>query len=185
MDDQSFYKILEFFNLSRRGYRKVRSGVKKRLSHHMQRLGSRSILEYLSALGDNPAERGAARELLTVSISRFFRDVRLWDVLGGCILPEIVRGRTSPVRVWSAGCASGEEPYGFRILWNRYGRLSGDPMPALELIATDVNPEVLERARIGLYPSSSLKEAHPSVLEDYFIPQENGFLLRDDIRQGI
>jgi chemotaxis methyl-accepting protein methylase len=74
MDDASFHQILDHFNLSRKGYRKVRKGVKKRLSQHMQKLGCVSVGEYMATVSRAPDIENECRMHLTVSISRFFRD---------------------------------------------------------------------------------------------------------------
>jgi chemotaxis protein methyltransferase CheR len=81
MDDASFHQILDHFNLSWKGYRKVRKGVKKRLSQHMQELGCVSVGEYMAAVSRAPEIENECRMHLTVSISRFFRDSRLWESL--------------------------------------------------------------------------------------------------------
>ena len=75
MDDATFHQILAHFNLSRKGYRKVRKGVKKRLSRHMQQVGCADVDTYLDYLKAHPAAEKQCRVHLTVSISRFFREI--------------------------------------------------------------------------------------------------------------
>lgn len=188
MDDASFRQVLRFFALSWDGYRRVRKGVKKRLAQHMQELGQRRVGDYLDLLGRDPAAAGEARTLLTVSISRFFRDRFLWENLEQRVLPELLHraalvGRKR-VRAWSAGCASGEECYSLKILWEQgHRRFPG--RPDLELWATDRNPEVLERARAGVYPESSLGSLPPVTLDEFFQPHPQGFAVAGPIKAGI
>ena len=93
MRDDQFREILRVFGLSWDGYRRVRRGVKKHLQAHMVTLGSRSVTEYLERLeGDGEASEEAER-LMTVSISRFFRDIGLWQALGRGVLPERCSGQ--------------------------------------------------------------------------------------------
>jgi chemotaxis protein methyltransferase CheR len=184
MDDAAFGKILRFFDLSWQGYRKVRKGVKKRVASHMQSINSRTVDEYLTMLQSHPEQRQRAIELLTVSISRFFRDRRLWDVLQERVVPNLVGTAGVSIRIWSAGCACGEEVYSVKILWEqlkkRYAR-----MPPLEIWATDINPLIIEKARRALYPSSSLKELSPVLRDEYFTPVMQAFVLRPELQQGI
>ncbi len=181
--------ILDHFGLSRRGYRKVRKGVKKRLTRLMLDLSCRNVTELID-LARSPGAAGRdvrqrCRLALTVSISRFFRDRRLWEVLESTLLPEVLRRFPECVRVWSAGCASGEEAYSFLILWHRVDEGRPRP-PSLEFLATDVNPVVLERAREGLYGRSSLKEVPADVLEAYFVPEgAQRFRVAADLRSSI
>lgn len=184
MDDESFRRILRFFDLSWPGYRKVRKGVKKRLVRRMQELECRTVEDYLAVLLKDPAEADRSREILSVPISRFFRDRALWEVIGREIIPQLSRNPSSPVSVWSAGCACGEEVYSFQIAWREAAPgISGTP--PLEITATDLNPVVLEKAQAGVYPRSSLQEVPPLLRELYFQAAGQGFAIRENLKQGI
>jgi len=167
MDDQQFRQLLDRFGYSWEGYRKVRKGVKKRISRHMQQLRCRTIDEYFSSLDRDEEVRKHCECLMTVSVSHFFRDRLLWKIIEDQILPMIIKENSKKVKFWSAGCACGEEVYSFKILWESL-RVSFDRMPELEIWATDMNPVYLRRAREGIYPLSSLKEVRQALREIYF-----------------
>ncbi len=116
MDDDQFRKLLEYLDYSWRGYRKVRKGVKKRIRRHMQQLYCRDISAYLKVLERQPVRRQECELLMTVSISRFFRDRRLWEMLENRWLPDIIAKNLKALKVWSAGCGCGQEPYSFKIV---------------------------------------------------------------------
>jgi len=184
MDDQQFHQVLDFLGLSWEGYRKVRKGVKKRVSRHMEQLGFRRIDEFLLAMEKNPELRKQVEILMTVSVSRFFRDRGLWQALEKHVLPEIIVKKDGKVKVWSAGCACGEEVYSFKILWDTMQRRF-ERLPALELWATDMNPVYLEKAREGIYPLSSLKEVPPEWRVGYFSSEtESRFAVSDFLKKG-
>ncbi len=167
MEDQHFRQLLNRFGFSWPGYRKVRKGVKKRISRHMKALGCRNVAEYLVALDNSGDVRQHCELLMTVSISRFFRDKEFWKTLEIKLLPDLIEKNRHQIRVWSAGCACGDEVYSFKIVWDRLQeRLAF--CPDLEFIATDMNPTYLDRARAGIYPSSSLKEVQKEILSKYF-----------------
>ena len=136
-------------------------------------------------MGEYPEAAEKARQLLTVPISRFFRDKRLWEVVNASIIPKVVQEieltGLRPVRVWSAGCSCGEEAYGLKILWDELAKRS-PKVPPIEIWATDTNPEVLERARAGIYPGSSLRNMSDSVLRDYFVPVSDGFSIGEGLK---
>ncbi len=115
MDDHQFKQLLAFFNRSWKGYRKVRKGVKKQIGRHMQSVGCRQMDAYLNLLKTSEAARLACERLLTVSISRFFRDRQIWQLLSMNILPDLARQNSDPVWIWSAGCARGEEIYSLKM----------------------------------------------------------------------
>lgn len=186
MDDQQFRHIIETFGLSWQGYRKVRKGVKKRIARHMQELDCRSVTHYLSVLESNPRLKVQSQRLLTVSISRFLRDRELWRTLETILFPEICHARKNSVRIWSSGCARGEEPYSIAITWDSFTRAKGLQRQR-DLWATDANPEWLSKAKAGIYARSSLKEVEPNVLETYFQPTQDptAFAVSDSIKKDI
>ena len=169
MDDAPFRQILLALGLSWKGYRKVRQGTKRRLERFMQKQQIRSLDSFLSALANHPDLRKEAQRTATVSISRFFRDRGLWDVLENQIFPRLLVQSLRQIKVWSAGCARGEEAYSMRILWEEFsGRHR--PMPALDLWATDLDEELLARAQAGLFSPSSLREVREEWRRRYFEP---------------
>ena len=185
MDDQQFGKLLEFLNLSWKGYRKVRKGVKRRISRHMQEVGFRRLDEFLSAMENDQGMKKQVENSMTVSISRFFRDREVWNTLENHVLPLIHDGSPEKVNVWSAGCACGEEAYSFKILWERWRRQVAQS-PDLELWATDMNSLNLDKARAGVYPLSSLKEVPPEIRSQYFQHlRETHFAIWDLLKEGI
>jgi len=167
MDDAQFRKLLEFLGYSWTGYRRVRKGVKKRIHRHMQRLDCRDITAYLKLLDNQVDCRDECELLLTVSISRFFRDRHLWQMLENRYLPDIIARNRLQIDLWSAGCACGEEVYSFKIIWERL-KTRFESLPSLGILATDRHPDYIKRARSGIYNRSSLREVAADVRTDCF-----------------
>ena len=165
-------EALPLFGLSPTALR--RRNIRRRVMNRMESHGIHDFRAYLSLLRRDPSEREELRPLLTVTISRFFRNRRVFETLSRHVLPPLAaKGR--PVRAWSAGCASGEEAFTLRILWEE---LPG-PKPSLFLLATDMDENCLARAREGRYPESSLREIPRSMAERYFHKEEGGYRLRE------
>ena len=173
MDDDQFRQLLNAFNFSWAGYRKVRKGVKKRISRHMQELNCPNINAYLDLVNKSAALRQECEKRMTVSISRFFRDRQLWHDLESEILPGLIKSEKKILRVWSAGCARGEEVYSFKIVWDRLKEKYGE-LPEIKIAATDMHPDYIEQARAGIYTKSSLKEVPREVREHYFDAKKSG-----------
>jgi chemotaxis methyl-accepting protein methylase len=186
MDDDQFRILLEYLQYSWTGYRKVRKGVKKRIQRHMQQLGCRNVTDYLKIMDLEPGTRHECEMLMTVSISRFFRDRRLWEMLKSHWLPDMIKNGPPALKVWSAGCACGEEVYSFKIIWEHLGQRFKH-LPALDLLATDRHPQYLERARSGFYNRSSLREVAPDRREIYFESRKGGrqFVIKDRLKSHI
>ncbi len=181
MDDHQFFTILDRLHRSRRGYRTVRKGVKKRLVRHMQQLECHTVSDYLRILEDSTDALRECERLMTVSISRFFRDRQLWTILDDIIIPCFVKTDDDELRVWSAGCALGQEVYSFKILWSHMESRSARH-PPLFLWATDVHPMYLEWAKRGIYDEKMLKGVAPDIRKTYFHPMENSTSLAIDTR---
>jgi chemotaxis protein methyltransferase CheR len=186
MNDVQFRQLLDYFNYSWDGYRRVRKGVKKRIGRHMQQLGCRNVTAYLHILERNKEVRQHCEGLMTVSVSRFFRDRMLWKILEDHIVPEILSENRKKVKFWDAGCACGEEAYSMKILWGTL-RSQFDDMPDIEIWGTDINPDYLRRAREGIYSISSIKEVEQNLRKIYFIFQkdENVFRINPSLQKGI
>jgi len=167
LNDQQLKVLLNFFNLSWPGYRKVRKGVKKRVGRHMRKLNCPDFKSYLSLLADNGNIRQECMQKLTIPISRFFRDRQLWDELRQKILPSIFKRKPEEITIWSVGCARGEEVYSFALLWDVLVQ-DVKVIPKLEIFAIDVNPLFIEQAKEGIFQASSLKELPPEHIETYF-----------------
>jgi chemotaxis methyl-accepting protein methylase len=173
MDDDQFRQLLDEFNFSWAGYRKVRKGVKKRISRHMQELNYPNIKIYLDQLNKSAEVRQECERRMTVSISRFFRDRQLWLDLETDILPRLIEREKKVLRVWSAGCARGEEVYSFKIIWDHVNK-KYEQLPEIEIAATDMHPDYIEKARAGIYARSSMKEIPREVRGHYFDIKKSG-----------
>jgi chemotaxis methyl-accepting protein methylase len=186
MDDEQFRQLLSQFGFSWDGYRKVRRGVKKRVTRHMQQTNCRTMQAYFSLLHEDKEARQHFECLMTVSISRFFRDRRLWEVLEKEILPALIQEDNKKVKIWSAGCACGEEVYSLQVVWKR---LSGrfQTLPHLEMLATDMNPVYLKKAQDGVYPRSSLREVPEAIRDEYFRPMRKGrsYAVSGRLKEGV
>lgn len=171
-----------------RGYRRVRALVRKRLRRRMRELGIAGLAQYRCLLEREAAEQQAFDALCRIPISRFWRDRAVFAALAERVLPALAaralaEGRVR-LRAWSAGCASGEEPYSVAILW----RLALSPrFPALELelVATDADPVLLERARRGCYGPGSLAELPREWIAAAFERAAGRSCLREPFRRGV
>ena len=185
MDDRQFARLLDFMGYSWRGYRRVRQGAKKRVARHMAELGCRSMGAYLELLNTRSEVLAEGERRLSVTISRFFRDLEMWRVLGERVLPELAAQGLGRIRAWFAGCACGEEVYSFRILLRELNSVGKIP-PEAEIIATDIHPVCLERARRGVYPFGALRDVSRQRLKHLFTPVgEDEYMVLPELREGI
>jgi len=170
------------------GFRRVRRQVCKRIARRLRALGLADLDAYRVRLKTDPAEPGVLDSLCRITISRFWRDRTLFDALGTEVLPRLARraaGRTDRrVHAWSAGCASGEEPYSLALLWRfRIApRFSG---VALSIVATDADAHMLTRARRACYAPATLRELPPGWAATAFRRAGRQLCLQAPYRAGV
>ena len=152
----------------------------------MKSIECSSMASFLAELDKNDDIRHQCELLMTVSISRFFRDLRFWQGFKENILPEIMDVDREKIKFWSAGCACGEEVYSFKIIWDLLSN-SYLHVPDLEVLATDINPIYLDRACSGIYPPSSLKEVTKEIRSRYFKQKGSKklFEVKGSLKKGI
>lgn len=157
------------------GFRKVRGQVCKRITRRLKELGIDDLETYRSHLEENSGEWQILDGLCRITISRFHRDRRVFERLRDTLLPDLAAEAerlNRVLRIWSAGCASGEEPYTLSILWRAFLQKHYRQITP-EIIATDTDPVLLERATSGFYEPSSLKELAPDTVDAAFETSSN------------
>lgn len=100
---------------------------------------------------------------LTINVSEFWRNPEQWDVLEKKVLPELIKEANGPLRVWSAACSTGDEPYSLVMLLSKFM-----PLNRIRIIATDIDKQVLEKARVGLYSQKSIAGLPEDFKNKYF-----------------
>lgn len=166
------------------GFRKVRRLVAKRLGRRLRALALADVDAYRGWLEAHPDEWTELDALLGIPISRFWRDRGVFESIERDVLPALAdaaraTGRTA-LAAWSAGCASGEEPYTLAILWRERLRRAY-PQLDLRIVATDNDAQLLHRARVGCYGDSSLK-ALPDDLRAAFERRDARWCMRAEYR---
>jgi chemotaxis methyl-accepting protein methylase len=161
-----------------------RKSIRKRVIARLQELNLHSLGEYHSYLLDNTEERRYLTSLLTVTISRFWRNASLFEALKDLWFPTLLSSlpAAEPLQIWSAGCASGEEPYSLLILWLESFAGSGREM---RLLASDSNATCLERAQQAHYPASSFREMPIHLRQKYCTNEGGTFSLPHDFPNKI
>lgn len=170
------------------GYRRVRRTVCKRIARRLRELGLDDLDAYRRYLEVSPGEWPRLDAFCRIPISRFYRDRAVFEALGRRVLPDLARqagaGGRRELRAWSAGCASGEEAYSLRLVWDF---MVGPNVPDLRLsiLGTDAEPEMLRRAEAACYTGGSLKDLPPAWIARAFAAEEDLFRLLPEYRHDI
>ncbi len=167
-------------NFDLAGYKSV--NMKRRLAAYLRSCGCTDPLHYSSELADRAEEQKRLIAAMGIHVSHFFRNPSTFLALKSRVLPEVLRlsrRQNSKLRIWSVGCALGEEPYSVALLLKDMLQ-KGDQFA---IVGTDLSPDALKRAKNGYYPADRLKEVPPPMLEKYFRAQAQHYQINEEIRQ--
>jgi two-component system, chemotaxis family, CheB/CheR fusion protein len=180
--------LLDYLRRSRgfdfTGYK--RTSLSRRVQKRMQAVQVTSYLDYLDYLEVVPEEFTHLFNTILINVTGFFRDPAAWQYLRDEIVSQILAQKEpdEPVRIWSAGCASGEEAYTLAMLMaDALGK--EDIRDRVKIYATDVDEEALNQARTARYSQREVEGLAPELLERYFEPNGQGFMFSKELRRAV
>ncbi len=161
--------------------------LRRRLLVRMRACSVHTYAEYMAVLDRRPEEWDKLKDALTINVTRFYRNPETWDRLRQDLLPDLLLARHGRLAAWSAGCASGEEPYTLAMLCAEAARAVGHAAWAerVRIDATDIDRESLERATNARYPQSAFLEAPDWMTARYCEPAHGGWQVRDAVRRTV
>jgi chemotaxis protein methyltransferase CheR len=162
------------------------SMVERRVKERFSSTKCKNYNDYLNYLQENLAELDNLLDVLTINVSRFFRDTLTFEYIADRVLPAIVRekqgAKDRSLRVWSAGCSMGEEPYSMAILIHElFEKEALDNQ--IQIFATDIDAKILKKAHKAIYPFESVKNAKYRLLNKYFVSKGKLFQLVPEIKE--
>jgi two-component system CheB/CheR fusion protein len=162
------------------------STLQRRMLRRMRNAGVSSLLQYLDLLKANVLETVALFRDCLVSVTSFFRDPDAYEMLARDCIPQLFqgKGRSDLVRVWVAGCATGEEAYSVAMQLAERAAQVNEP-PRWQLFATDLDEAAIAIARRGLYPTTIAKDIAPGRIQRYFIEENGYYRVKPEIRENI
>lgn len=166
------------------GYK--RPSLTRRLQQRMQMVRMSNYSNYRDYLQENPKEFNELFNKIEINFTSFFRDAETWDYLVTEIVPRIIASKqaSEPIRVWSAGCASGEETYILAIVLAQ--ALGVEQFhKRVQIYASDVDEEALSQARQGTYLSAQVVKIPPILLFQYFEQVDGHYVVCKDLRRSI
>jgi two-component system, chemotaxis family, CheB/CheR fusion protein len=183
-----FERLLEYVRNERgfdyTGYR--RPTLMRRFEKRMQTVGTDDYERYQAYLAEHPEEYVELFNTILINVTGFFRDRETWELVATEVIPQVLAERPpeAPLRVWSAGCASGEEPYTIAML---LAEALGEEAfkRRVKIYATDVDDDALSQARDAAYSAKQLESVPPELRVRYFQQQNHGFAFRNDLRRAV
>jgi two-component system CheB/CheR fusion protein len=166
------------------GYK--RASLSRRIRKRMQSISMESYVEYLDYLEVHPNEFVELFNTILINVTAFFREPQAWEYIASEIIPTILANKNSgkPIRIWSAGCASGEETYTIAVLLAETLGME-EYTQRVKVFATDVDMEALGYARQANYTPKQIENVPPAILEKYFERINNHYSVQKELRRGV
>ncbi|HVP94025.1 MAG TPA: protein-glutamate O-methyltransferase CheR [Methanoregulaceae archaeon] len=157
--------------------------IKRRLASRMNVLNIQSYSIYKRFILTNNEEQEKLRNALTINVTKFFRDPEIFETIKRDVFPEILK-KKQKIRIWSAGCSSGEEPYTYAIILYELGLINKSIDG--KIYATDIDLEILKRAKEGVYEKGALVNMNENQIRRYFIARPDGkFEIKPQIKEKV
>ena len=164
-------------------FREYKEGtLTRRIGRRLRARGAETYAHYACILDKDPGEYSRLFNDLTINVTSFFRDQAAFKVLEESVIPALARKRAGNIRIWSAGCASGEEPYSIAILLME---MLGSEISSrdITILGTDIDIQVLKRAREGVFTPKEVEGILPALLDKYFVSGNKGFHVKPALKQ--
>ncbi len=183
LDDDVYQQIVTILrdqqNFQLEGYKVL--CIKRRLASRIRSVGYSDPVAYVELLRQDSREQEQLLTALSIHVSQFFRNESVFKVLEKTIVPELLdfsRRNKSKFRIWSVGCANGEEPYSLALICQALQR-RGD---LLSIVGTDLSPEALTRAKRGIFPPERVQCVSDEMLDGFFCKINQQYQLNEQVR---
>jgi len=166
-----------------------RATVLRRIERRLQVTAQPDLPAYLSYLESNPEEASNLLGDMLIGVTNFFRDREAFEALERHVLTSLMGGelekpKRDEVRIWSAGCSTGEEAYSLTILCTEHQKLEAHPVK-VQVFATDIDERAIATGRAGHYPEAIITDVPPTRLRQYFFKEGERFKVRKEIREKV
>jgi two-component system CheB/CheR fusion protein len=180
--------LLDYLKRSRgfdfTGYK--RASLERRIAKRMQTAGATSFADYLDYLEVHPEEFSGLFNTVLINVTHFFRDPATWEFIASTVVPDLIARHHAgtPLRMWSAGCASGEEAYTLAMIFAE--ALGADAFrERVKIYATDVDDEALAKARLATYSEREVADVPAGLLQRYFEVVDGRYIFHKDLRRHV
>ena len=153
--------------------------MKRRLTSLYRKRGYQNFIEYFDAIDRDRELMDEFLDRMTINVSEFYRNPKRWDVLDRKIIPLLME-ESRRLKVWSAACSTGEEPYSLAMVLSKHM-----PLRDVRIEATDLDEGALERAKVGLYNERAVKDVPRDMLSLYFIKEGTHYQVADEIKRTV
>ncbi|MGV8145000.1 MAG: CheR family methyltransferase [Alkaliphilus sp.] len=153
--------------------------MKRRIESLAKRSGYATFEKYFQALKDEKKILNEFINYMTINVSEFYRNPEQWEILKKDVIPLLLKGKKN-IKIWSSACSTGEEPYSLVMMLSNFF-----PLEKINIIATDLDSEAMNKARIGMYSSKSIENVPAEFQKKYFSSKGSSYLISEKIKERV
>lgn len=153
--------------------------MKRRLTSLYEKRGYKNFIDFLHGIERDKDLLKEFLDRMTINVSEFYRNAKRWEVLQHKIFPKLLE-RNKRLKIWSAACSTGEEPYTIAMVLSHHV-----PLSHIQILATDIDETCLQKAKAGVYQERSLAEVPPDIKKKYFIQEGSFYRVKDEIKNTV
>lgn len=154
--------------------------MKRRIDTLIGKTAAKTYDQYVSLLKTNKEIFEQFINFLTINVSEFYRNPDQWQILESKVFPELIKKFGKNLKIWSAACSTGDEPYSLVMALSKH-----IPLNQIHILATDIDKQVLEKARVGLYNEKSIANVPSDLKKKYFTKIGASYQISDEIKKRV
>ncbi len=154
--------------------------MKRRIDTLIAKVGAKTYNEYVDIIKKDEEKFDEFVTYLTINVSEFYRNPDQWELMDKEIIPELIKKFGRNLKIWSAACSTGDEPYSLVMALSRHLPLSN-----IKIFATDLDKQVIAKAKAGLYSEKSVMNVPADLKQKYFTKVGPSYQISDEIKQRV
>ena len=139
--------------------------MRRRIDTLVTKNGAKSYEEYVKIIKADKALFEQFVNFLTINVSEFYRNPDQWKLMDENVIPKILENNKGTIKIWSAACSTGDEPYSLAMAFSKHV-----PLNRIKITATDIDKQVIQHAQVGLYNAKSIAGVPADMKKKYFLP---------------
>ena len=170
--------ILQLAGIDLNSYKEKQ--MRRRINTLITKNNVKTYNDYVALIKKDKEKFDQFINFLTINVSEFYRNPDQWKILEGQVFPELIKKFGKNLKIWSAACSTGDEPYSLVMALSRQV-----PLANIKIIATDIDNQVLDTARMGLYNEKSIASVPDDLKKKYFTKVGSSYQISDEIKQWV
>ena len=178
--DYEYFKgaVLQLTKIDLNAYKERQ--MKRRIDSLIAKHGCKGYDDYVQLLKTDKARFEEFVTYLTINVSEFYRNPEQWKVMDQEIIPELISKFGKSLKIWSAACSTGDEPYSLVMALSRH-----IPLNMIHVVATDLDKQVIAKAKVGLYSEKSIAAVPEDLKKKYFTKVGLSYQISDEIKSRV